>query len=156
MKMEKQITDKIDRGIELFESGYSCSQSVVLAFADHFGIDSSVALKFSSSFGAGMGRLREVCGAATGMFMILGWLYPYENVEDKEAKKVNYAAVQRCAVQFKERMGSYICAELLKIKREPQIPVPSDRTDAYYNLRPCTRAVAVACEIVAKEIFKDA
>ena len=66
--MEKQITDKIDRGIELFESGYSCSQSVVLAFADHFGIDSSVALKFSSSFGAGMGRLREVCGAATRLF----------------------------------------------------------------------------------------
>ena len=153
--MEGDITRRVNKGIELFEEGYSCSQAVVLAFADYFGIDSSTALKFSSSFGGGMGRLREVCGAVSGMFMILGWIYPYEKVEDKEAKKRNYAAVQRCAAQFKERMGSYICAELLKTKREPQEPVPSDRDAIYYNLRPCTRAVAVACEIVAKEIFQN-
>ena len=150
------MENRVDKAEKLFREGYNCAQAVVGAFCDLYNVDMELALRMSSSFGAGIGRMREVCGAATGMFMILGWLYPYENVEDKEAKKVNYAAVQRCAAQFKERMGSYICAELLKIKREPQIPVPSDRTDAYYNLRPCTRAVAVACEIVAKEIFKDA
>lgn len=144
--------DLVRKGIGFFENGYSCSQAVVLAFSEQLGIDTSSALKFSSSFGGGMGRVREVCGAVTGMFMVLGWIYPYDNVTDKEAKKRNYEAVQRVASEFKERMGSYICADLLAIKREPQSPVPSSRDHAYYNLRPCTRCVAVACEILANEL----
>lgn len=153
--MDTKISEKIKRGVELFEQGYNCSQSVVLAFAEDFGIDPLTALKFSSSFGGGMGRLREVCGAVTGAFMVLGWCYPATDITDKGAKKENYAAVQNFAMEFKGQMGSYICAELLKLKREPQTPIPSERSREYYSLRPCSRCVAAACEILAKEVHKS-
>lgn len=99
-----------------------------------------------------MGRLREMCGAVSGMFLILSLHYPSIVLTDKEAKNANYKAVQRTAGLFKAEMGSYICADLLKIKHEPQVPVASERTEAYYKLRPCTRCVALAAEIVGKEI----
>lgn len=154
--MEINIEDRVRRALDNFEGGYNCSQSVFLAYSDLFGIDRETAAKFSSSFGAGMGRLREVCGAATGMFMVLGFLYPATDVNDRESKTRNYEAVQRLAAEFKEEMGgSYICADLLKIRREPQDPAAvSERNSMYYALRPCSRCVAMAAHIVGEEIKK--
>ncbi|MFA6377692.1 MAG: C-GCAxxG-C-C family protein, partial [Acholeplasmataceae bacterium] len=111
------------------------------------------AAKIATSFGGGMGRLREVCGAVSGMFLILGLQYPFTNIKDKSAKNTNYKAVQRTANEFKTVMGSYICADLLKLKHEPQNPESSERNEAYYKSRPCTRCVANAAEIVGKEIL---
>ncbi|MDD2525169.1 MAG: C-GCAxxG-C-C family protein [Bacteroidales bacterium] len=147
-----EIEQRIQKAITYFESGYNCSQSVFMAYSDLYGMDPDTAAQIATSFGGGMGRLREMCGAVSGMFLILSLHYPSIVLTDKEAKNANYKAVQRTAGLFKAEMGSYICADLLKIKHEPQVPVASERTEAYYKLRPCTRCVALAAEIVGKEI----
>lgn len=151
---QKLIDERVQKAIDLFEDGgYNCSQAVILAYCDLFDMDFEVAAKVASSFGGGMGRLREVCGAVTGMFALIGLKYPAADPSDREARSTNYAKVQELAAQFKSEMGSYICAELLQIRREPQEPVPSERTKLYYNLRPCTRCVATAARIFGEEIF---
>ena len=153
LKQNKIIEERIQKAIGFFENGYNCSQSVLMAYADLYSIDQETAAKIASSFGGGMGRLREVCGAVTGMFMVLGFLYPATDVTDKKAKTTNYQAVQRTAMEFKQEMGSYICADLLKIKRQPEDATPSERNARYYALRPCSRCVAMAAEIVGTEIY---
>lgn len=151
---QKLIDERVRKAIDLFEDGgYNCSQAVILAYCDLFDMDFELAAKVASSFGGGMGRLREVCGAVTGMFALIGLKYPAADPSDAAARSANYGKVQELAAQFKSEMGSYICAELLKIRREPQEPVPSERTRLYYNLRPCTRCVATAARIFGEEIF---
>jgi len=153
MIKETEIESRVSTAATFFEQGYNCSQAVFMAYSDRYGIDTETAAKMATSFGGGMGRLREVCGAVSGMFLVLGLQYPFIDTKDKGAKNTNYKAVQRTAAEFKSAMGSYICADLLKTKREPQQPESAERTEAYYNLRPCTRCVAVAAEIVGKELF---
>jgi len=153
IQQNQLIKERAQKAIGFFENGYNCSQSVVMAYADLYDIDQETANKFASSFGGGMGRLREVCGAVSGMFMILGLRYPATDITDKNAKTANYQAVQRTASEFKAEMGSYICADLLKIKRQPEDASPSDRNARYYALRPCSRCVAIAAEIVGAEIL---
>ena len=148
-----EIENRVSTAITFFESGYNCSQSVFMAYSDRYGIEPEMAAKLASSFGGGMGRLREVCGAVSAMFLLLGLHYPFTDPNDKVAKTTNYKAVQRTATEFKLIMGSYICADLLKLKHEPQYPESSERNEAYYKSRPCTRCVKVASEIVGKEIL---
>jgi len=149
-----ELESRVSTAIGFFEQGYNCSQAVFMAYSDIYGIESDTAAKLGTSFGGGMGRLREVCGAVSGMFLVLGLHYPANDVKDKTAKTTNYDAVQRTAKEFKFEMGSYICADLLKTKHQPQNPVPSERNARYYALRPCTRCVAIASEIVGKEILQ--
>jgi C_GCAxxG_C_C family probable redox protein len=152
-QQNKLIEDRVSKAVDLFESGYNCSQSVFMAYADLYDFDVETAAKIATSFGGGMGRLREVCGAVSGMFMVLGLKYPANDVTDKKAKTDNYEAVQKTAKEFKHEMGSYICADILKIKREPENTTPSERNAKYYALRPCSRCVAIAAEITGTEIF---
>lgn len=151
---EQDIDERVIKAVDYFKEGYNCSQSVVMAYSDHFPFDLETLKRLSAPFGAGMGRLREVCGAATGMFMVLGMEIPASNPEDLEAKTRNYEAVQRTAGAFKERLGSFICADLLDISREPQSVTPDDRNAAYYAERPCALCVAVGAEILGKELSK--
>jgi len=150
---DKEIESRVSTAISLFEQGYNCSQSVFMAYSDMYGIEKEMAARLATSFGGGMGRLREVCGAVSGMFLILGLQYPFTDTKDKVAKNTNYKTVQRTANEFKSIMGSYICADLLKIKKEPQDPESSERTNDYYKFRPCKRCVAVAAGIVGKELL---
>lgn len=152
-KQELEITNREDYAVALFEQGYNCSQAVFMAYADVFDVDLEAAAKLATSFGGGMGRLREVCGAVSGMFLVLGFLYPHTNPQDKDSKNLNYKAVQRVAAEFKSEMGSYICADLLQKKREPESSISENRTDKYYAERPCTKCVRIAAEIIGKEIF---
>ena len=149
----KELEYRVSKAIVFFGSGYNCSQAVFMAYSDIYAIDTTTAAKIATSFGGGMGRLREVCGAVSGMFLLLGMHYPFIDTNDKAAKDINYKAVQRTAIEFKKEMGSYICADLLKIKHEPQVPESSVRSESYYKLRPCARCVAIAAEIVGKEIL---
>ncbi|MDD4922274.1 MAG: C-GCAxxG-C-C family protein [Bacteroidales bacterium] len=141
-----------EQAVENFKEGYNCAQSVAMAYADLYSVEMETVKQLSAPFGAGMGRLREVCGAATGAFLILGMEHPASDPNDKDIKAANYAAVQRVALQFKDRMGSYICADLLKIGRHPESPNPEDRSSEYYSKRPCAYCVAVAAEILGKEL----
>lgn len=152
MIKDKNLESRILTATTFFEQGFNCSQAVFMAYADLYDIDQQTAAKMATSFGGGMGRLREVCGAVSGMFLVLGFQYPAIDVNDKAAKTANYAAVQRTAKAFKAEMGSYICADLLRLKREPQGVTPSERNEKYYSERPCTRCVALAAKILAAEI----
>lgn len=150
---EQEINQRTSKAVTLFEQGYNCSQAVFMAYSDIYGIETEMAAKLATSFGGGMGRLREVCGAVSGMFLVLGLQYPFTNTKDKAAKNTNYKAVQRTANEFKSAMGSYICADLLRIKHEPQNSESSERNEAYYKSRPCTQCVKAAAGIVGKELI---
>lgn len=144
----------MDRGMkaaQLFESGYNCAQSVAVAFADLIGMTEKQAARTVSAFGGGMSRLREVCGAVSGMFFVTGILYGYDAPEDNEGKKELYKLVQEFAAQFREMgAGSIVCREILK--NPPADPTPSERTEEYYRLRPCARLCYNAGYILQKYI----
>lgn len=140
-----------DLAMKYFTEGYNCAQSVALAFSDLVDIDKTVLARLSSSFGGGMGRLREVCGAVTGMFMIAGILYGYGDNETGEAKAEHYALIQELAKEFEAKCGSYICRDLLDTEGR-ESPIPSARTKEYYEKRPCSELVGIAAEILSKRI----
>lgn len=152
---EQEISERTAQAVDNFKAGYNCAQAVVMAYADRYDTDVETLKQLAGPFGGGMGRLREVCGAATGMFLILGLEHPTTNPDEKKAKTETYAAVQRTALAFKEQLGSYICADLLKIGREPQSVTPDDRNVEYYAKRPCALCVAVGANILGKELSKN-
>ena len=138
--------DHIERAVELFVEGYSCSQAVAMAFCDVTGLDEKTTARMASSFGGGMGRMREVCGAVSGMLLVAGLLYGYEEAADTAGKRELYAQVQNMAGQFRTEMGSIICRDLLK--NPPSDPNPTPRTAKFYQERPCARMVAAAAGIM--------
>ena len=141
--------DRIEKARDFFLQGYNCSQSVFCAFADKYGLDDNTSLKVSASFGGGIGRMRETCGAVCGAAMILGLEYGQTEPNDNESKQRNYQAVQELARRFKERNGSTICRELLSLRKsDKNSPVPSERTESYYKTRPCLRMVESAAAII--------
>lgn len=150
--MEKE--ERVKRAVELFKSGFNCSQSVVAAFADMYGFTEEQALRMSASFGGGIGRMRQTCGAACGMFLLAGLEKGAVDGKDREGKAANYALVQELAEEFKRHNGSLVCAELLGLKKAENSSVPEARTQEYYAKRPCAKMVEVAAEIWAEYIEK--
>jgi C_GCAxxG_C_C family probable redox protein len=140
--------DRVARAVALFKEGYNCSQSVVAAFADLYGFTREQALHMSASFGGGIGRMRETCGAACGLFLLAGLEKCALEGSDRESKAANYALVQELAEEFKKRNGALRCADLLGLsKKEPVISTPEARTDQYYAKRPCVKMVEEAAKI---------
>lgn len=144
------MTNHSQTAKELFEKGYNCSQSVFATYAQDFGIDIDTALKISSSFGGGMGRLREVCGALSGIFMVVGLAKGYTSPIDKEAKAKHYERIQYLAKEFEKCHGSIICRKLLGLGCNTDSPIPSERSEEYYKSRPCAQFIYDACEILDK------
>ena len=135
---------------DLFYKGYNCSQSVVCAFGDVTGLDDNFAKRLSSPFGGGMGRLREVCGAVSGVLIVLGLLEGYDDIEDISKKTELYKKVQKLASDFEENNGSYICRELLGLSEGKDSPIPEARTKEYYEKRPCPKKVYSAAKILGE------
>ena len=136
---------------ELFLSGSNCAQAVILAFNDLTGLDDKTAARLSAPFGGGIGRMREVCGSVSGMMMVLGILYGYDDtVKDDVQKREHYKAVQELAGKFREEVGSIICREILK--NPPSDPNPTPRTAEFYKVRPCARMVMTAARILDEYI----
>lgn len=135
-----------------FLEGYNCAQSVFLAFTDLTGLDEKTALMISSSFGGGMGRLREVCGAVSGMFMAVGMLYGYSDPKAGSEKTEHYKRIQELAAAFKERNGSIVCRDILGKIAEDKSFIPSERTAEYYKTRPCAKMVEDAADILDEYI----
>ena len=138
--------DHREYAAELFLKDYNCAQAIAVAFCDVTGLTPEFSAKMASSFGGGMGRLREVCGAVSGMFMVAGLLYGYDNPGDDNEKKAHYALVQELAAKFREQAGSIVCREILK--DPPSDPNPTPRTAEFYKMRPCARLVYLAAEIL--------
>ena len=105
--------ETINQALTYFDEGYACSQSVLLAFAGRFKLDETTAKLISSTFGGGMGRLRQKCGAVTGGFMVLGLAYGNTDTKDMDTKLAAYDKVQELNRKFEEIHGTSICAEIL-------------------------------------------
>ena len=146
----------MERGLkaaQLFVDGYNCAQAVAVAFCDVTGLDEKMTCRLLSSFGGGMGRMREVCGAVSGMLMVAGLLYGYDVIGDDAGKKAHYALVQELAGQFRQEVGSIVCREILK--NPSTDPNPSPRTEEYYASRPCVRMVYTAANILESYIDQN-
>jgi len=151
--MRSDLEQCVQRSIELFMQGYGCSQSVVAAFAELYGIDDLIAKKISAGFGGGVGRMRMMCGAVSGMVMLTGLDCGQTEGSDREGKAACYKVVQQLLNTFKAENGSIICAELLaqngcKVVKDNNIP--DERTAEYYKKRPCVRKVESAARIFAE------
>ncbi len=142
-----------EKAKENFKKGYNCSQAVLSVFCEQFGLDFETAMKISSSFGGGMGRMREVCGTVSGMFMAAGLAYSTSD-SSAENKSNQYKIVQELAKRFKDKNGSIICRELLQGVESSASPTPSERTETYYKKRPCVELVGDAVEIL-EEYMKE-
>ena len=139
------------RAMEYFHQGYNCCQAVVLAFHKELGLDKETAVKLSSSFGGGMGGMREVCGAVSGMFLVAGLKQGYTEPKDPESKQAHYRLIQELAEAFKQKNHSLICRDLLGASEAAQ-QAPQARTAAYYKKRPCAELVGCAAEIAAEKL----
>jgi len=132
----------------LFLQGYNCSQAVFCAFCDVTGLEIDAAARMASSFGGGLGRLREVCGTVSGAALVLGMARGYADPKDYAAKKAHYALVQEFARRFREANGSIVCRELLRGVNVTEGGDPERRTAEYYRKRPCPNLAYCAAEIL--------
>ena len=145
--------DHSEYAAELFLKGYNCAQAVAVAFCDVTGLDVDFTARMASSFGGGMGRMREVCGAVSGMLMVAGLLYGYDTPGDDVSKKKHYTLVQNLSGKFREQVGSIVCREILK--NPPSDPNPTPRTAEFYKIRPCARMVSLAARILDEYIAEN-
>lgn len=149
MTSKEFIESRKSLAIDYFMQGFNCAQSVVLAFSDLTTEDKEKLSALSSPFGGGMGQMREVCGAVSGMLLVEGLLFGYSSPTDKEDKKRVYTETKSLAEQFMKTNGSIICRELLAGIPHSTNGTPDDRTKEYYKKRPCPELVGTAAEILA-------
>jgi len=141
----------------LFEEGYNCAQAVFCAFADEMGMEVDQAAKLVSTMGGGMGRMREVCGAVSGMLLAAGAMYGYSDPKASDDKTRVYDMAQQMALQFREKFGTVICRELLSPKQAgPSGPVATERTAQFYQDRPCPELVRYAADILQQYMEEHA
>ncbi len=148
------VEARAEQAVNNFKSGYNCAQAVYMAYADLFGMEPKTAAVIAAPLGAGIGRMREVCGTVSGAALIAGLAIPCDNPSDMAAKTRCYALVQQVADRFREANGSIICRELLGIAPIKESPTPSPRTEAYYKKRPCVELVRMSATFIGEELKK--
>jgi len=148
------MTTRKEKAMQSFLDGYNCAQCMIIAFEDLLTIDAETALKIASPFGGGMGRLREVCGSVSGMFMILGYVRGYHEAGDYDGKKELYEHIQELARRYEEANGSIICRELLGLSVKHEEATPEKRTEEYYKKRPCAEKIGSAAEILEQYLIE--
>lgn len=151
---EEAFVTRVPAAVQNFMDGFNCAQSLFAAYADLFGMDRRTALRLTSAMGAGVGRMREVCGAVSSMALLAGLFCGNADPEDEEAKAGIYALTRELAGRFRERNGSIVCRELLGLDGSPESAAPSARTPAYYAERPCAGFIACAAEIIEDKFFQ--
>ena len=150
--MRRELEKRVEKAVDNFMQGYGCCQSVLAAFADCYGLDEVMAKRISAGFGGGVGRLRMMCGAVSGIVMLVGLDCGQTEGNDREGKSACYKVVQELLAKSKADNGSLICAELLGLKGPvpPGQYVASERTAEYYKTRPCAAKVESAARIFAQ------
>ena len=149
---EMNLEERVERAVDFFMQGYGCCQSVVAAFSDLYGMDSELALRVAAGFGGGVGRLRMMCGAVSGIVMLVGLDCGQVEGSDREGKSACYRVVQELLARSEADNGSLICAEILGLKGHEKAAssyVASPRTAEYYKTRPCAAKVESAARIFA-------
>lgn len=155
---KKLETSRVEDAVAMFESGYACAQSVFTTYADLFGIDRETALRLSGPLSAGVGRMREVCGAVSAMAMISGLNQGFTDPDDSASKAASYALVREMAAEFKKEQNTIICRELLGLPEGVEYEESSAaqaRTPEYYASRPCSGAVRTAARIIEAMILNE-
>lgn len=146
-----ELEARVQKAVSLFMEGYGCCQSVVAAFADLYGFTDTQAKLVGAGFGGGVGRLRMMCGAVSGMVILAGMQDGQTDGGDRQGKAHCYQVVQELLAQSKAENGSLICAELLGLNGP--VPeghfVPDERNTEYYRVRPCAAKVESAARIYA-------
>ena len=162
MKITNQeLEERVERAVDNFMAGYGCCQSVVAAFADLYGVDEKTALRFGAGFGGGVGRLRMMCGAVSGIVMLVGLDCGQTEGSDREGKSACYKVVQELLARREQQNGSLICADIRGLKGHDKAHCTYDaspRTAEYYKTRPCAAKVESAARIFAdylKEKYCD-
>lgn len=154
MHMEQErFESRTERAVETFKEGYNCAQAVFATYADCFGMDRKAALEMSSAMGAGIGRMREVCGAVSSMAMLAGLKEGNDDPKDEAAKEHIYSLVRTMSDRFKEEYGTIICKELLGLDSVEESAKPSIRTPEFYETRPCAKIIACAAKIIEEELL---
>lgn len=149
------MESRVEEAVALFESGFGCCQSVFATYADLLGMEKGQALRLASPMGAGIGRMREVCGTISAMALLEGLKEGNDDAKNAKAKAANYEKVRQMSDAFAEKNGSIICRELIGLigKRREESAKPEERTKEYYDKRPCTRLVRTAANIVETQLL---
>ena len=148
----EELDERVNRAVDNFMAGYGCCQSVVAAFSDLYGLDETMAKRLGAGFGGGVGRMRMMCGAVSGIVILVGLDCGQTDGSDREGKSVCYKVVQDLLEKFRQENGSIICAEILGLKGHEKAKdsyVASPRTAEYYKTRPCAAKVESAARIFA-------
>lgn len=152
MEKKQDLEARVSRAVDYFMQGYGCCQSVVAAFADMYGLDEKLALKIAAGFGGGVGRMRMICGAVSGLVMLIGLEEGETDGANTEGKSHCYKIVQQLLEESRRQNGSIICAEILGLNGHEKAAnsyVASERTAEYYKKRPCAAKVESAARIFA-------
>lgn len=149
------MNEKAQRAKALFLEGYNCAQAVAGAFAPEMGLPLDTVARMAGGFGGGMGRMREVCGAVSGMTLAASALRGYSDPQAGPAKTDTYAMIQALAGRFRAQNGSIICRELLGLARPEGTPQAEARTPEYYKKRPCPELVAMAAQILEEWLAEN-
>ena len=147
-----ELDERVQRAVDNFMAGYGCCQSVVAAFSDLYGLDETLAKKIGAGFGGGVGRMRMMCGAVSGIVMLVGLDCGQTEGSDREGKSACYKVVQDLLEKSRQENGSIVCAEILGIQGHEKAHssyVASPRTAEYYKSRPCAAKVESAARIFA-------
>jgi len=140
------MDDRVKQAVEMFNEGHSCSQAIVAAYGDRFGLDKNTALKIASGLGGGIGRTGNICGAVTGAILILGLKFGSTNPKDKTGKYAAYKKVQEFCEEFKDLAGSLICHELLGFDfMSPEGTLQAAQPGAFEH---CPGYVQIAAELL--------
>lgn len=149
----EEIDERVARAVDYFMQGYGCCQSVVAAFSNLYGLDETMAKRIAAGFGGGVGRMRMMCGAVSGIVMLVGLDCGQTEGSDREGKSACYKVVQELLEKSRQENGSLICAEILGIKgyeKAQSSYIASARTAEYYKTRPCAAKVESAARIFAE------
>lgn len=149
------LVSRVEEAEANFKAGYNCAQAVFAAYADLFGMDRETALKMSGAMGAGVGRMREVCGVVSAMALLAGLKEGNADPQDENGKARIYALVRKMAEEFKTQNGSIICRELLGMEGMEESAAPTVRSPEFYEVRPCLRFVRQAAQIIEEELFSN-
>ena len=151
-----ELEARVQCAVDNFMQGYGCCQSVVAAFADLYNLDDTMAKRIAAGFGGGVGRMRLMCGAVSGIVILAGLDRGQIDGADRKGKSMCYKVVQELLDEFKVQNGSVVCAELLGLKGHEKAQssyVASPRTAEYYKTRPCAAKVESAARIFAEYLM---
>lgn len=151
-----ELEARVQCAVDNFMQGYGCCQSVVAAFTDLYNLDDTMAKRIAAGFGGGVGRMRMMCGAVSGIVILAGLDRGQIDGADRKGKSMCYKVVQELLDEFKVQNGSVVCAELLGLKGHEKAQssyVASPRTAEYYKTRPCAAKVESAARIFAEYLM---